>query len=51
MVNVRCRRGGGALFAAGAAATIADGVQLARETIDSGKALATLEAYIEASNR
>ena len=42
---------GGALFAAGAAATIADGVQLARETIDSGKALATLEAYIEASNR
>jgi len=41
---------GAALFTAGAAASIADGVKLAAETIDSGKALATLEAYIAATN-
>jgi anthranilate phosphoribosyltransferase len=41
---------GAALFVAGAAPTIADGVALAETLIDSGAALATLEAYIEASN-
>ena len=41
---------GAALFTAGAAASIAGGVKLAAETIDSGKALATLEAYIAATN-
>ncbi|MDO4891414.1 MAG: anthranilate phosphoribosyltransferase [Coriobacteriaceae bacterium] len=41
---------GAAMFTAGAAASIADGVKLAAETIDSGKALATLEAYIAATN-
>ena len=41
---------GAALFVGGAAETIADGVRLAAELIDSGKALATMEAYITASN-
>ena len=41
---------GAALFVGGAAETIADGVRLAAELIDSGKALATMEAYIAASN-
>ena len=41
---------GAALFVGGAAETIADGVRLAGELIDSGKALATMEAYITASN-
>ena len=41
---------GAALFVAGAAPTIADGVALAETLVDSGAALATLEAYIEASN-
>ena len=41
---------GAALFVGGAAETIADGVRLAEELIDSGKALATMEAYIAASN-
>jgi anthranilate phosphoribosyltransferase len=42
---------GAGLYIAGKAATLADGVKLAAETIDSGKALATLEAYIQASNQ
>ena len=42
---------GAALFVAGAAPTIADGVALAETLIDSGAASATLEAYIETSNR
>ena len=41
---------GAALFVGGAAETIADGVRLAADLIDSGKALATMEAYIAASN-
>ena len=41
---------GAALFVGGAAESIADGVRLAAELIDSGKALATMEAYIAASN-
>ncbi len=42
---------GAALFIAGKAATIAEGIKLARETIDSGAALETMKAYIDASNR
>ncbi|MBQ9042656.1 MAG: anthranilate phosphoribosyltransferase [Eggerthellaceae bacterium] len=41
---------GAALFVAGAAETIADGVALAAQTIDSGAAKRTMEAYIAASN-
>ncbi len=42
---------GAALFIAGKAATIAEGIKLAQETIDSGAALETMKAYIAASNR
>ncbi len=42
---------GAALYIAGQAETLSDGVQLAAELIDSGKAMATLEKLIEVSNR
>ena len=42
---------GGALFVAGAADTIADGVKLAVDTIDSGAALRALETYVIESNK
>ena len=42
---------GAALFVAGKAMSHADGVQLAAELIDSGKALETLDAFIAASDR
>lgn len=42
---------GAGLYISGKAPTLAGGVKLAAETIDSGKALATLDAYIAASNR
>ena len=42
---------GAALYVAGKAETIGDGVKLAQETIDSGKALAKLEQFVELSNR
>jgi anthranilate phosphoribosyltransferase len=42
---------GAALFVAEAAATIAEGVERARESIDSGAARAKLDALIEATNR
>lgn len=41
---------GAGLYIAGKADSIADGIKLAGELIDSGKALATLEAYKKASN-
>lgn len=41
---------GAALYVGGAAASIADGVKLAAELIDSGKALAKLEEYRKATN-
>ncbi len=41
---------GAGLYVAGAADTLAAGVDMARELIDSGKALETLEAYIALSN-
>ena len=42
---------GASLYIAGKADTFADGVKLAAELIDSGKAAATLERFIEVSNR
>ena len=42
---------GASLYIGGKADSMADGVRLAAEIIDSGKALATLEKLIEASNR
>jgi len=42
---------GAALYIAGKAETFVDGVKLAAEIIDSGKAAATLEKIIEVSNR
>ncbi|MDO4175258.1 MAG: anthranilate phosphoribosyltransferase [Eubacteriales bacterium] len=48
--NVVLMNAGCALYISGKAASIADGIQLAAETIDSGKAMATLNAYIAASN-
>lgn len=41
---------GAALYVGGKTDSISDGIQLAAELIDSGKALETLEAYIRASN-
>lgn len=41
---------GAGLYITGKAPTLADGVQLAADLIDSGKALATMEAYITMSN-
>lgn len=48
--NVVLMNAGCALYISGKSASIADGIKLAAETIDSGKAMATLEAYITASN-
>jgi anthranilate phosphoribosyltransferase len=42
---------GAAIYAAGAADTIAEGVEAAREAIGSGSAAAALERYVEASHR
>ena len=42
---------GAGLYIAGKAESIADGIKLAAELIDSGKALATLESYKEVSNK
>ena len=39
------------LYAGNAAASIEEGIKIAADMIDSGKALAVLDAYIEASNR
>lgn len=41
---------GAAIYVAGKAASIAEGVALAAQTVDSGKAAALLDAYITASN-
>ena len=42
---------GAALYISGKAYTLADGVKLAAELVDSGKAMQTLEAYVAASNK
>ena len=49
--NAVLMNAGAALYIAGKAATMAEGVKLAAELIDSGKAAAKLDAFIEASNR
>ncbi len=49
--NAVLMNAGAALYIAGKAETFADGVKLAAEIIDSGKAVATLEKIIEVSNR
>ncbi|MBP5461126.1 MAG: anthranilate phosphoribosyltransferase [Lachnospiraceae bacterium] len=49
--NAVLMNAGAALYIAGKAETFADGVKLAAEVIDSGKAAATLEKIIEVSNR
>jgi anthranilate phosphoribosyltransferase len=42
---------GGAIYAAGAASTIADGVEAAREALAQGRAAEALERYVDASRR
>ena len=42
---------GAALYIAGKAENLADGIHLAAELIDSGKAMQVLEKMIEVSNR
>ena len=42
---------GAALYIGGKADSIKDGISLAAEIIDSGKAVKTLEKFIEVSNR
>ena len=42
---------GASLYIAGKAESMADGIKLAAELIDSGKAAQTLEKIIEVSNR
>ena len=42
---------GAALYVAGKASSIAEGVKLAAETIDSGKAMAQLEKFVELTNK
>ena len=42
---------GAAMYAAGKAKTIEEGVSLARNLIESGKALETLNKFVEASNK
>ena len=49
--NVVLLNAGTALFTAGRAETIADGIQLAAQMIDSGKAMETLEKCIAVSNQ
>ena len=49
--NATLLNAGAALYIGGKADSMQDGVRLAAELIDSGKALATLEKLIEVSNR
>lgn len=42
---------GAALYIGGKAESMGDGIRLAEELIDSGKALETLNQFIEVSNR
>ena len=42
---------GAALYASGNAASIEEGIKLAEQTIDSGAALATLDKFVELSNK
>ena len=49
--NAALMNASAALYIGGKAGTMADGIKLAAELIDSGKAAATLEKLIEVSNR
>lgn len=49
--NAVLMNAGAALYIGGKAESFKDGIALAAEIIDSGKALATLEKFIEVSNR
>jgi anthranilate phosphoribosyltransferase len=49
--NAVLMNAGASLYIGGKAESMADGVKLAAELIDSGKALATLEKLIELSNK
>lgn len=49
--NAVLMNAGAALYIGGKAESIKEGIALAAEIIDSGKALATLEKFIEVSNR
>ena len=49
--NAVLMNAGAALYIGGKAASMKDGITLAAEIIDSGKALATLRRLIEVSNR
>ena len=49
--NAVLMNAGAALYIGGKAESLADGIKLAAEIIDSGKALATLEKFIEVSNK
>ena len=49
--NAVLMNAGAALYIGGKAESLANGIKLAAEIIDSGKALATLEKFIEVSNR
>jgi len=42
---------GAAIYLAGKADSIVSGIQVAREMIDSGKALAQLERFVEITNK
>jgi anthranilate phosphoribosyltransferase len=49
--EVSLANAGAAIYAAGAAESIAAGVEVAREALDDGRAAATLERFVEATNR
>ena len=49
--NIVLMNAGAALYISGKADTLADGVKLAAELVDSGKAMQTLETYVAASNK
>ena len=49
--NAVIMNAGACFYLTGKADTLAKGVEMAAEVIDSGKALETLERYVEASNR
>ena len=49
--NAVCMNAGAALYVAGSAKTLEEGVRLAEHLIDSGKAYEKLLAFVEASNQ
>ncbi|MFN4148995.1 MAG: anthranilate phosphoribosyltransferase, partial [Rhodocyclaceae bacterium] len=49
-LEIVCLNAGAALYTANMVPDIASGIQLARQTIESGKALAKLDAFVQATN-